>query len=632
MIGGKCFIEEVNKHPKGTKENRVYYDKPSSKWSSYCACYDPPYFKLDIDDYDKAGNLKNPIKGEPRSEAIMDMLDAEGLKYNACETRYGIHIYMKLLPGLIEHNKINWYTPVGIVCEWKLPTSGDHIVIKRDGKPLHWIKGHFDNGNVDELPYWLYPLRGVKGRAGTLELNLEDGEGRTNALNAHMFSLVRAGYTPEQTFKIMHLINDFCMDEPLREIDSSVLNEKTFEKLTREYEQLGKSKKGLTPEVFKTFLEERGILIRFNESTLKMEFHNLPVEYQTASEQDSVPIKMTYDLMEYTGIRKIHKQQVIDLMFLEGVENSFNPVQNYFITAGENPQDHFKALYSILGIEDEFLQMLVKKWMVQTVAMAFNTLENPYGAEGVLILSGPEACGKTRFFQLLCPKTKWFTSRSTEIRLHNKDDQLNVLGFLITEIAECDTTLNMANSTIKGFITDVEDTLRIPYAKQQETAPRHTSFCGTTNEEKFLNKKTGFRRWWHVPVTKIKNDEFLSREELKALWGYCYTLYQADENYFRLTEDELSELERRNLSITSDLPRDLRIIYERLDFETPINEWKWITAGELCKEAFDNNDISPRSIGKRLTELKKYYPEIESKTRDGYRKYWLPPVKKSQVD
>lgn len=133
-------------------------------------------------------------------------------------------------------------------------------------------------------------------------------------------------------------------------------------------------------------------------------------------------------------------------------------------------------------------------------------------------------------------------------------------------------------------------------------------------------------------MTKIKNDEFLSREELKELWGYCYTLYLSDENYFRLTEDELSELERRNLSITSDLPRDLRIIHEKLDFETPVNEWEWITAGELCKKAFDNNDISPKSIGKRLTELQKYYPEIESKTKDGYKKYWLPSVKKLQVD
>ena len=62
------YIEFNGKHPKATKENRVYTDKPDNRWSSYGCSYSDEFLKLDIDDYDhKTGVPEEPIHNKPRN-------------------------------------------------------------------------------------------------------------------------------------------------------------------------------------------------------------------------------------------------------------------------------------------------------------------------------------------------------------------------------------------------------------------------------------------------------------------------------------------------------------------------------------------------------------------------------------
>lgn len=238
----KPFVEADGKHPKGTKDNRKYCSEIKPSWDACCARYEPPYLKVDIDDYDhSSGAIKDPVNGKCKSDVVCLMLEAEGIKYNAVQTANGKHLYFKVPDGLLSSNKINWFTPIGIQMEWKLPTSDDHIAVKRQGKMLEWVKGDLYNYDVDYLPEWLYPMQ--KSRMKPFDLNILTGD-RNNSLSAYAFHLVqKCNLSTEGAFKAIKLMNQYVLEEPLSDDEINViLREETLEKLkTIEQEKAEKS-------------------------------------------------------------------------------------------------------------------------------------------------------------------------------------------------------------------------------------------------------------------------------------------------------------------------------------------------------------------------------------------------------
>ena len=96
------FIEFNGKHPAAPKDERVYCDHPRKSWKSYGASYRFGIAKLDIDDYDhKTGELIEAIRGKPRSDAVISMLDFLKIPYNAIQTEHGKQIFL-LVPSDME--------------------------------------------------------------------------------------------------------------------------------------------------------------------------------------------------------------------------------------------------------------------------------------------------------------------------------------------------------------------------------------------------------------------------------------------------------------------------------------------------------------------------------------------------
>lgn len=255
-VDDKPFVEADGKHPKDKKEDRRYYSEIRPGWDSCCARYGLPYIKVDIDDYDHStGAIKDPVNGKRKSDVICLILDGEGIKYNAVQTANGKHLYFKVPEGLLSSNRINWFTPIGIQIEWKLPTSDDHIAVKRQGKMLEWVKGDLFNKDVDFLPEWLYPMQKAKTRP--FDLNILTGD-RNNSLSAYAFHLVqKVGISTEGAFKAIKLMNQYVLEEPLSDDEINlILREETLEKLkTIEQEKAEKtlSHVDIGEEVIKQF-------------------------------------------------------------------------------------------------------------------------------------------------------------------------------------------------------------------------------------------------------------------------------------------------------------------------------------------------------------------------------------------
>lgn len=619
------YISFTGKHPTAKKEDRHYTEKPPKR-RDYGAAYSSKYLKVDIDDFNhRTGDVENPIHGEPRSNTIVAILDALGIKYNGIITEHGKHLFFRVPEGMAKKNKNpRWLCPLGIKMEWKFPESDDHIPLRINGVERRFFKGSIDNEDIDELPYFLYPLQMDNA---SFKVDFPEGD-RTQHLGAYLFYLVgKKGYSAEQAFEIVRLMNQYIFENPIPNdlINSQILNDSTFDKLIGM--ENNTKKKDISPETFRRFLSELGMSIRYNKLLNIVEFENIPEEYSAVTDvQNVMPIKLQYEFKRYTNLKNISKQQMIDLIILEGDENSYNPVKDYLQEITWDGVDRFPEIFAILGVQSNFEQSLIRKWFYQTAALPFNTLENPIQPEGVLILQGAEGIGKTRFFQQLVFNPLWFQSLDKELTTKNKDVLIQMLSAWIGELGEIDRTFKANRSDVKNFMTLTKDSIRKPYAREPVTKPRSTSFCGTTNKAEFLNADTGFRRWWVISVNqKIDVGNFIENDNLHQFWSQCHAAFCENPQCFRLTKDERNQLEECNKEVMEMLPAEdeLRI---RLDFNAPLKLWNWIQPSVLKNlPDYDVTPYSAKEIGAAIRAIMRDVPEIQYKHTKKGTTYFIPP-------
>lgn len=85
--------------------------------------------------------------------------------------------------------------------------------------------------------------------------------------------------------------------------------------------------------------------------------------------------------------------------FLEVISsrNKVNPVWDCLAQYQWDGKDRIGELCQILGLPegDTLSRILVKKWLWQTVSLLYNNPAEPFGADGCLVLVGPQGVGKT---------------------------------------------------------------------------------------------------------------------------------------------------------------------------------------------------------------------------------------------
>ena len=619
------YVRFKDKHPADYKENRIYTDKPDPSWKSYGVKYPVGYFKLDVDDYNhKTEAIEEPIHEEPRSEFILQKLHDQGIYPPYLITPHGKQFIFRCRSEMEHKTKPPWISAINIKCEWKFPESDDHIPLMVNGIERKLIDADKD---VPVCPKWLIWIQ--KSRNKPINLNFEKGD-RTNPLGAYVLWLTsKKGFTQEEAFQVIEIINESFDDPiPCDLLYSQILNESTAVKCQDMEEQHRNS--AVSPEVFGKFLQSLGMSIRYNELLNIVEYNNIPTEadYQEITDiQNVMPIKLMYEFRKFTGKQNITKHQVIDLILLEADTHTFNPVKEYLQSSVWDGSDRFPDLFKVLGVTDDLQKSFIRKWFYQTAGMPFNTMEQPFQAEGVLILQGAEGIGKTRFFQQIAVDPLWFSSLDKELTTKNKDILIQMLSVWIAEIGEVDRTFKANKSDVKSFITSRDDTIRKPYRMEQVKKARTTSFCGTTNKITFLNDDTGSRRWWVIPVKKkIILGDFAKKENLLQFWSQCYHAFCADHNCFRLTDEEQEHLKEINRESMELLPAEEEL-RNRFDFEAPETEWNWMTASTLKNlPEYDVDRYTVQQIGKALTAISQDDDRIKQDRGKAGRLWFIPPV------
>ena len=380
----------------------------------------------------------------------------------------------------------------------------------------------------------------------------------------------------------------------------------------------------LTTDLIKHVLDLLSISTKLNVISNKAEITGVPAEWSDENAVNNIPT-LIRDVCKKAAVSGVSKDAIMDSLTLINDRERFNPVLDMLNSTQWDGQDRLPIVYGILGKSDPLSKTLIKKWLWQCIAMAHNDSKKPYGADGVLTLTGSQGLGKTSFFRWLAMNSSWFVE-GVSLDMKNKDSIVRAVRGLITELGELDGTLRKDLANLKAFLTQPTDDIRLPYARSSVERPRHTSFCATVNQDEFLKDETGNRRFWTVPVETIDLPLMrkLDTAWIRQLWAQMLIIFKSNPQGFRLTAGERHQLEEVNAEHMQPLPYEEEVM-NLLDFGLPVEKWAAVSAAQVAEKMYPRTDAG--RIGRVLAKLSRTDARIKRLGRINNLRTYLLPLK-----
>ena len=359
----------------------------------------------------------------------------------------------------------------------------------------------------------------------------------------------------------------------------------------------------LNLERFTQALEELGVTVRHNLITKETELTGLPARFNPEALRADAPV-ILHDMLKDRF--RCSKELVADLLSLTAGLHRYNPVLEWLDGLVWDGQDRLLQLFRILHLdeEDQLSMTLVQKWCWQCVAMAKNELEGAYGADGILVLQGPQGIGKTTFARIMAAKPQFFKA-GQYIDTRDKDTSRRCVTAWVSELGELETTLRSDLERLKAFITAERDEYRLPYARCDTVSARRTSLIATCNSAEFLIDPTGSRRFWTVPVEQI-DLAALARFDVGQFWAQMRMIVEEEgAQCFRLSAAEQALLAKRNASHEKPVKaqREVEDILSSAEERRQHYEWRYATVTEFKAENPALTRYSANQIGHALDRV-----------------------------
>lgn len=272
---------------------------------------------------------------------------------------------------------------------------------------------------------------------------------------------------------------------------------------------------------------------------------------------------------------------VMNQIRFAALENKYHPIKQYLNSLAYDGHDYIGELCSYFQA-DQYFEVWLRRWLIMAIARVVACAQCP-----VLVLDGPQNCGKSKFVQWLCssPKVKAYYTEG-QIAPDSKDSRIRATQKWIWEVPEFGATARRADvESLKGFITLSEVTERAPYQKQDEKRPMLACFIGTINNGAagFLTDKSGNRRFLITHIEHIDWKEYTANLSPDNIWAQAYADYLTGEP-FELTENEIKLSSQNNE--TYQEPDALLTILESL-YRIDLSSNSFVPASELIKELQD---------------------------------------------
>lgn len=302
--------------------------------------------------------------------------------------------------------------------------------------------------------------------------------------------------------------------------------------------------------------------------------------------------------------------------------NLYNPVMTWIVSKPWDGVSRLQDIYDTLTVSKDHIptrDLMLRKWLLSAVTVAVK----PEGdmARGVLVLTGAQNKGKSRWVQSLAP-LHGMVYEGHLLDPRDKDSVKLAISAWITELGELDATFRKADiAALKAFISKKVDKFRRPFAPLECSYPRQTVFAGTVNDTEYLKDPTGSTRFWTIQVLKVNHDHGL---DMQQVWAEIYeSMYLKGEQHWA-GDEEMEAINTHNEAFTEVEPLK-EILLTRFDWQAPASEWADCTVTEIAERlGLDKlNKSTTTKIGQILTAI----GAPPSDSSNGVRLRRIPPLK-----
>lgn len=156
------------------------------------------------------------IDDEVQSEILFKIVDDLQLRCRVYQTTRGKHFLF--LNANVDKCFTHCNLAIGITADIKVGSRSSYEVLKFDNKEREIIYDKFDEEEYQSLPKWMIPVKN-----STDFLNMENGDGRNQALFNYILTLQASDFSIEEARETITLINKYVMKEPLSEDELEVI-------------------------------------------------------------------------------------------------------------------------------------------------------------------------------------------------------------------------------------------------------------------------------------------------------------------------------------------------------------------------------------------------------------------------
>lgn len=277
----------------------------------------------------------------------------------------------------------------------------------------------------------------------------------------------------------------------------------------------------------------------FNEMTLAVEIdRDLPwrtydADHETFTATDRAEFLMHIE-REY-GFRPA-KWYLDGLVDAKAAERKHNPVRDYLDGLEWDGTPRLEEC--LPGVRPTaFTRMVARKSMVAAVARIF---QPGCKWDHTLVLFGSEGLGKSYWMDKM--------SRGYSAPLGRIGDKDTLIAMQRSWIMVSDEghSLRKADAEAqKEFLTRTEDVFRLPYEREAQAHKRHSVIWSATNDEVFLRRQEGNRRFLIVHCEERVDFAQLTDQYVDQVWAEAVHRYRAGEVLFLdETESETAAAER----------------------------------------------------------------------------------------
>jgi len=264
-------------------------------------------------------------------------------------------------------------------------------------------------------------------------------------------------------------------------------------------------------------------------------------------------------------------------------KNHYHPIKDYLTGLPEyDGRPYIKTLADCIKSSNSNVYAWLTHWFIGAVRRVIEG-----GTQNrMLVLAGPQNCGKSKLVSWLCPMPLHRYFLASPISPEIKDQKIELMSTWIWEVAELGNTTRKADrGALKYFLSLEWVKERLPYGRRPVTKPALTSFIGTLNDEGgVLNDSTGSRRFMFIKVDSIDWRRYTTELTPDLIWAEAHYRYLQGESADLTAEEAVTAAEGNSEFDAENAVEGLMLKYYKV--EPNVRTW-WTPTQEIVKVLLD---------------------------------------------